>query len=59
MQNVVVTILLTGWLGGLATETRPGEIGRLLTIEEVGQILKGVFISLHYSLHYHMYRARC
>ncbi|KAI0164247.1 Translin [Hypoxylon sp. FL1284] len=40
VQNVVVTILLTGWLGGLGTESRPGEIGRLLTIEEVGQILK-------------------
>ncbi|KAI2605794.1 Translin [Hypoxylon fragiforme] len=40
IQNVVTTILLTGWLGGLGTESRPGELGRLLTIEEVGQILK-------------------
>ncbi|KAI1649065.1 Translin [Daldinia loculata] len=40
MQNVVGTILLTGWLGGLGTESRPGELGRLLTIEEVGQLLK-------------------
>ncbi|KAI1389848.1 Translin [Hypoxylon trugodes] len=40
IQNVVGTILITGWLGGLETESRPGEIGRLLTIEEVGQILK-------------------
>ncbi|KAI0108298.1 Translin [Daldinia grandis] len=40
IQNVVGTILLTGWLGGLGTESRPGELGRLLTIEEVGQLLK-------------------
>ncbi|KAI0009869.1 putative sequence-specific DNA binding protein [Xylariaceae sp. FL0662B] len=40
IQSVVTTILLTGWLGGLGTESRPGEIGRLLTIEEVGEILK-------------------
>ncbi|KAK6950955.1 hypothetical protein Daesc_007483 [Daldinia eschscholtzii] len=40
IQNVVGTILLTGWLGGLETESRPGELGRLLTIEEVGQLLK-------------------
>ncbi|KAI1467948.1 Translin [Daldinia caldariorum] len=40
IQNVVTTILLTGWLGGLETESRPGELGRLLTIEEVGQLLK-------------------
>ncbi|KAL7622915.1 Translin-1 [Parahypoxylon ruwenzoriense] len=50
VQNVVNTILLTAWLGGLGTESPPGEIGRLLTIEEVGQILKGTFASqpLHY-----------
>ncbi|KAI1401390.1 Translin [Hypoxylon fuscum] len=40
IQNVVTTILLTGWLGGLGTESRPGEVGRLLTIEEVGELLK-------------------
>ncbi|OTB09049.1 hypothetical protein M426DRAFT_316342 [Hypoxylon sp. CI-4A] len=40
IQNVVGTILLTGWLGGLGSESRPGELGRLLTIEEVGQILQ-------------------
>ncbi|KAI1107053.1 Translin [Jackrogersella minutella] len=40
IQNVVATILLTGWLGGLGTESRAAELGRLLTIEEVGQILK-------------------
>ncbi|RYP64498.1 hypothetical protein DL769_006636 [Monosporascus sp. CRB-8-3] len=35
IQNVVGTILLTAWLGGLGTESRPGEVGRLLTIDEV------------------------
>ncbi|KAI2638868.1 putative sequence-specific DNA binding protein [Hypomontagnella submonticulosa] len=39
IQNVVSTLLLTGWLGGVGTESRPGELGRLLTINEVGQIL--------------------
>lgn len=40
IQNVVGTILLTAWLGGMGTETRAGELGRLLTIEEIGEILK-------------------
>ncbi|TRX97245.1 hypothetical protein FHL15_002039 [Xylaria flabelliformis] len=40
VQNVVGTILLTGWLGGMGTESRPGELGRLLTIEDVGEILR-------------------
>ncbi|KAJ1326566.1 GPI ethanolamine phosphate transferase 2/3 subunit F [Microdochium nivale] len=40
MQNVVSTILLTAWLGGLGTETLPGELGRLLSIEEVGGLLQ-------------------
>ncbi|RYP46664.1 hypothetical protein DL768_007177 [Monosporascus sp. mg162] len=40
VQNVVGTILLTAWLGGLGTESRPGEVGRLLTIDEVGQIVQ-------------------
>ncbi|KAI1826535.1 putative sequence-specific DNA binding protein [Xylaria intraflava] len=40
LQNVVGTILLTAWLGGMGTESRPGEVGRLLTLEDVGEILK-------------------
>lgn len=40
VQNVVGTILLTAWLGGMGTESRAGELGRLLTIEEIGEILK-------------------
>jgi hypothetical protein len=40
---VVGTILLTGWLGGLGAESRPGELGRLLTIDDIGEILKGAY----------------
>ncbi|KAE8445699.1 hypothetical protein EG329_012997 [Mollisiaceae sp. DMI_Dod_QoI] len=38
VQNVVFSILLCGWLGGMTVHGAP-EPGRLLTIEEVGQIL--------------------
>jgi hypothetical protein len=34
-------MLLTAWLGGMGTESKPGELGRLLRIEEVGGILQG------------------
>lgn len=36
-------MLLTAWLGGMGTDARPGELGRLLRLEEVGEILKGLF----------------
>ncbi|KAG9235470.1 putative Translin-1 [Amylocarpus encephaloides] len=43
VQNVIFAILLCGWLGGLAMEGegegKAAEAGKLLTIEEVGQIL--------------------
>ncbi|KAF3018130.1 hypothetical protein G7054_g8713 [Neopestalotiopsis clavispora] len=39
VQNLIYSMLLTTWLGGLGTESRPGELGRLLRIEEVGEIL--------------------
>ncbi|MCJ1387084.1 hypothetical protein MMC17_010213 [Xylographa soralifera] len=32
-------ILLCGWLGGMANEVDQGQVGKLLTIEEVGHIL--------------------
>lgn len=41
MQSSIFTILFCGWLGGLATDGKPSELGRLITIEEVGDILKG------------------
>ena len=39
MQNIVFAILLCGWLGGMAV--KGSAPGRLLTIEEVGEILNG------------------
>ncbi|KFY64418.1 hypothetical protein V497_01704 [Pseudogymnoascus sp. VKM F-4516 (FW-969)] len=39
VQNVIFAILLCGWLGGMATKSKPAEAGRLLTIEEVGDVL--------------------
>ena len=39
VQNVIFSILLCGWLGGMATASKPAEVGRLFTIEEVGEIL--------------------
>jgi hypothetical protein len=43
IQNVIFAILLYGWLGGMATESKPAEAGRLLTIDEVGDVLGGKF----------------
>lgn len=40
VQNLIYVMLLTAWLGGLGTESRPGELGRLLRIEEIGEILQ-------------------
>ncbi|KAG9248612.1 Translin [Calycina marina] len=39
VQNVVFAILFCGWLGGMGEEGIVAEPGKLLTIEEVGQIL--------------------
>jgi hypothetical protein len=43
IQNVIFAILMCGWLGGMATKDKPAEVGRLLTIDEVGEILNGEF----------------
>jgi hypothetical protein len=43
VQNVIFAILLCGWLGGMTKDGKPAEAGRLLTIEEVGEILQGKF----------------
>jgi hypothetical protein len=32
---------MCGWLGGLGLKDKPAEAGKLLTIEEVGEILNG------------------
>jgi len=39
VQNVIFSILLCGWLGGMAHDGKAAEAGRLLTIEDVGAIL--------------------
>jgi hypothetical protein len=44
IQNVVFAILLCGWLGGMGTSSKAAEQGKLLTIEEVGEILNGMCI---------------
>ena len=48
VQNAVGTVLITAWLGGLGSDSRPGEIGRLLTIEEVGELLQGKSHTRHF-----------
>ncbi|TPX10765.1 uncharacterized protein E0L32_008334 [Thyridium curvatum] len=40
LQDAIVTVVICGWLGGMSSESRPGELGRLLTIEEVGEIFQ-------------------
>lgn len=51
IQNVIFAILLCGWLGGMATESKPAEAGRLLTIDEVGDVLGGKFTQACRYLH--------
>ncbi len=41
MQSAIGTALYTAWLGGLPTETHPAELGRLLTIDDMGSIYNG------------------
>ncbi|AEO56061.1 hypothetical protein MYCTH_2300544 [Thermothelomyces thermophilus ATCC 42464] len=38
VQDAISTVILCAWLGGLSTESKPGELGRLLTLEDVGQV---------------------
>lgn len=38
VQNVIGTALYCAWLGGFGSDSKPGELGRLLTLEEVGAI---------------------
>ncbi|KAK0643044.1 Translin [Cercophora newfieldiana] len=45
VQDAISTVLLAAWLGGMGTESRPGEVGRLLKLEEVGEIF-GVPVNL-------------
>lgn len=41
VQNAIGTTVYCGWLGGLGSEEKPAELGRLLTLEEVGDIFHG------------------
>lgn len=43
MQNAITSILLCGWLGGMAMTGKPAEAGKLLTIEEVGEVMNGSY----------------
>jgi hypothetical protein len=41
VQDVIFAILMCGWMGGLGMRDKPAKAGKLLTIEEVGEILNG------------------
>jgi len=45
VQDAVSTVLMCAWLGGMAAESRTGELGRLLQLDEVGKVL-GVPVNL-------------
>ncbi|KAK4139864.1 Translin [Dichotomopilus funicola] len=38
VQDAISTVILTTWLGGLSTESKTGELGRLLTLEDIGEV---------------------
>ncbi|EFY86937.1 Translin-1 [Metarhizium acridum] len=38
VQNAIGTTLYCAWLGGFPSDSKPGELGRLLTLEDVGSI---------------------
>lgn len=40
MQDAILTVLTCAWLGGLGSDSRPGELGRILDLEEVGTVFK-------------------
>ncbi|KAL1894123.1 Translin-1 [Ceratocystis pirilliformis] len=40
IENVIFSILMAGFLGGVATETSAGELGRILTPEQVSEVLQ-------------------
>lgn len=43
-------VVLCGWLGGFGGASEQAQPGRLLTIEEVGQILEGMLLG-HDAVH--------
>lgn len=48
VQDAVATVIICAWLGGMSTDFKPGEIGRLLTPEDIGRAFNGSFPS-HYT----------
>ncbi|KAK4138043.1 Translin [Trichocladium antarcticum] len=45
VQDAISTVILCAWLGGLSSESTPGEVGRLLTLEDIGALF-GVPVDL-------------
>lgn len=43
VQEAISTVILCAWLGGMSTESKPGELGRLLTLEDIGQTFNGMY----------------
>ena len=41
LQDAIATVLICAWLGGMGSDSKPGEVGRLLTLEEVGEVFGG------------------
>lgn len=50
VQDAVLTALLDGWLGGSLVPE--GRLGRLLTLEEVGELFKGVACLYFHIVHH-------
>lgn len=43
VQDAVATVIICAWLGGMSTDSKPGEVGRLLTLEDIGKAFDGLF----------------
>ncbi|KAF9776914.1 hypothetical protein IL306_004834 [Fusarium sp. DS 682] len=42
VQNAIGTAVYTAWLGGLGSDSQPASLGRLLTLEQVGEVFQAV-----------------
>ncbi|TVY67055.1 Translin-1 [Fusarium oxysporum f. sp. cubense] len=40
VQNAIGTAVYTAWLGGLGSDSQPASLGRLLTLEQVGEVFQ-------------------
>ncbi|KAF5975801.1 translin [Fusarium bulbicola] len=40
VQNAIGTAVYTAWLGGLGSDAQPASLGRLLTLEQVGEVFQ-------------------